>query len=210
MPGPEHLPTVKPMLASPARAAPRPEEEWAAELKWDGIRAVAYVSDGSVILRDRDGRDITGSYPEITAGLTALAGPRTIVLDGEITAFVGSRPSVARLRRRISVPRPDPALIDAVPATYIAFDLLHRAGRSLLASPYAQRRALLDDLGPGAGAVLVPPAFPGESRTVIDASRHLGVDGVVLKHLASHYHPGQRTPEWLKIRHPAWREPGTA
>ena len=201
MPGPEHLPIIEPMLASSARTTPDAEEEWAAEMKWDGVRALAYVSDGSVILRGRTGRDITAAYPEISAALARLAGPRTVILDGEITAFVGSRPSFARLQRRLHVSRPDPVLVAAVPATYVAFDMLHRAGRPLLANPYAQRRALLDDLAPGAGAVIVPPAFPGESRAVIDASRQLGLEGVVLKHLGSHYLAGRRTPEWLKIRH---------
>lgn len=201
MPGPEHLPIIEPMLASAARVTPGAEEEWAAEMKWDGARALAYVSDGAVILRGRTGRNITAGYPEIAAGLAAVAGPRTIILDGEIIAFDGSRPSFARLQRRLHVSRPDPVLLDTVPVSYVAFDMLHRAARSLLANPYAQRRALLDDLAPGSGAVMIPPAFPGESRAVIDASRQLGLEGVVLKRIGSRYYPGRRSPEWLKIRH---------
>ena len=201
MPGPEHLPIIEPMLASAARRTPPVEEEWAAEMKWDGVRAIAYVADGEVILRGRTGRNITASYPEITAGLVRVAGPRTLILDGEITAFDGPHPSFHLLQRRLHVTRPDPGLVAAVPATYVAFDLLHRAGRTLLANPYAQRRALLDDLAPANGPVTIPPAFPGESRAVIDASRQLGLEGVVLKRIGSRYYPGHRTQEWLKIRH---------
>jgi bifunctional non-homologous end joining protein LigD len=201
MPGPEHLPIIEPMLASAARGTPPAEEEWAAEMKWDGVRALAYVSDGAVVLRGRTGRDITAGYPEIAAGLVTVAGPRTVILDGEIIAFEGPRPSFARLQRRLHTARPDPMLLEAVPVAFVAFDMLHRAGRPLLGNPYAQRRALLDDLAPGSGAVTIPPAFPGESRAVIDASRRLGLEGVVLKRIDSRYHPGRRSPEWLKIRH---------
>lgn len=201
MPGPERLAIIEPMLASAARGAPPAGEEWAAEVKWDGVRALAYVSDGAVILRGRSGRDITAGYPEIAAGLGTVAGPRTVILDGEIIAFEGSRPSFARLQRRLHTSRPDPLLLEAVPVAFVAFDLLHRAGRSLLGNPYAQRRALLDDLAPGSGAVTIPPAFPGESGAVIDASRQLGLEGVVLKRIGSRYYPGRRSPEWLKIRH---------
>lgn len=201
MPGPEQLPIIEPMLATAARGTPAAEEEWAAEMKWDGARVLAYVSDGRVILRGRTGRDVTAAYPEVADGIAVLAGPRTLILDGEITAFHGPRPSFARLQRRLHVSRPDPGLVAAVPATYVAFDLLRRAGRSLLTNPYAQRRALLDDLAPGAGAVTIPPAFPGESRAVIDASRQLGLEGVVLKRIGSRYYPGRRSAEWLKIRH---------
>lgn len=201
MPGPEHLPIIEPMLAAAARAMPGTEEEWAAEMKWDGARALAYVSDGAVILRGRTGRNITAGFPEVAAGLAGVAGPRTIILDGELIAFDGARPSFARLQRRLHVARPDRVLLETVPVSYAAFDMLHRAARPLLANPYAQRRALLDDLAPGSGAVMIPPAFPGESRAVVDASRQLGLEGVVLKRISSRYHPGRRSPEWLKIRH---------
>lgn len=195
------MPLIEPMLATAARDMPAAEEEWAAEMKWDGVRAIAYVGDGRAILRGRAGRDITASYPEIAAGLVELAGPRTLILDGEITAFAGAHPSFVLLQRRLHVSRPDRALVAAVPTTYIAFDMLHRAGRPLLGNPYAQRRALLDDLAPGVGAVTIPPAFPGESRAVIDATRRLGLEGVSLKRIGSRYYPGRRTQEWLKIRH---------
>ena len=201
MAGLEHLPLIEPMLATVARDTPAAGEEWAAEMKWDGVRVLAYVCDGTVILRGRTGRDLTAAYPEVAAGLAEVAGPRTLILDGEITVFDGPHPSFVLLRRRLCASRPDPALVAAVPVTYVAFDMLHRAGRPLLGNPYAQRRALLDDLAPGAGAVMIPPAFPGESRAVIDATRQLGLEGVVLKRIGSRYYPGQRTPEWLTIHH---------
>ncbi|HEX4832444.1 MAG TPA: hypothetical protein VH478_15270 [Trebonia sp.] len=51
------------MLATPARDVPAREDEWAAEVKWDGARALAYISGGQAVLRGRSGRDITASYP---------------------------------------------------------------------------------------------------------------------------------------------------
>lgn len=195
---------VEPMLATATRSVPAAEQEWAAEIKWDGARAIAYVRNGTVLLRGRTGRDITPAFPEVAAGLAALAGRRSLIIDGEITAFKGSLPNFALLQRRLHVSRPSPALVLSVPVTFVAFDLLHRAGRSLLDNPYGQRRALLDDLGAGGdtgAALMIPPAFPGESRTVLDVSRELGLEGVLLKRITSRYHPGQRSPEWLKIRH---------
>ena len=46
----------------------------------------------------------------------------------------------------------------------------------------------------------MPPAFPGQARALADASRELGLEGVVLKRLSSPYQPGQRSGDWLKIR----------
>jgi hypothetical protein len=163
-------------------------------------RAIAYISGGTAVLRRRSGSDVTSSYPEVAAALALAAGWRTLILDGELTAFGDELPSFALLQGRLHVARPAPSLVAAVPVTFIAFDLLWQASRSLLRNPYAQRRALLDGLGLAADHLSVPPAFPGQARDLTDASRDLGLEGVVLKRLASIYQPGQRSGEWLKIR----------
>ena len=98
-------------------------------------------------------------------------------------------------------PDPGQGWVAAVPVTFIAFDVLWQASRSLLRSPYARRRALLDGLGLAAEHLSVPPAFPGQAQALTDASRELGLEGVVLKRLVSVYQPGQRSGDWLKIRH---------
>ena len=61
---------------------------WAYEMKWDGLRALAFADDGAVSFRSRTGRDITHAYPEL-AGLGAAAGGRQAVFDGEIVALAG-------------------------------------------------------------------------------------------------------------------------
>jgi bifunctional non-homologous end joining protein LigD len=201
MAGPGSLPVIMPMLATATRDLPADDADWAAEIKWDGVRALAFVAAGDVIIRGRDGKDVTGTYPEVAAGLGEMAGRRSLILDGEIVAFDGPRPSFARLQRRMHAARPNLMLRSAVPVSYVAFDLLHQAGRSLLRNPYEQRRALLDALGLESGTISVPPAFPGEIQAVIDASRQLSLEGVMLKRLRSYYYPGRRTGSWLKVKH---------
>jgi bifunctional non-homologous end joining protein LigD len=201
MAGPGRLPVITPMLATAARDLPADDDAWVAEIKWDGVRALAFVAAGEVVLRGRDGKDITATYPEVAADLGSTTRGRSLILDGELVAFDGPRPSFARLQKRMHAARPTPVLRSAVPVSYVAFDLLHQAGRSLLRNPYAQRRALLDALGLGTGTVSVPPAFPGEVQAVIDASRQLGLEGAMLKRLRSYYYPGQRTGSWLKVKH---------
>jgi bifunctional non-homologous end joining protein LigD len=201
MANPGDLPIVVPMLASAARDLPGREEEWASEIKWDGARALAFVAGGEVVIRSRSGRDVTSTYPEVAADLAAASGGRSLILDAEIAAFEGNRPRFELLQRRLHVGRPSLTLITAVPVTFLAFDLLHHEGRSLLRNPYLRRRALLEALGLETGSVLVPPAFAGEIRSVADASRDLGLEGVMLKRLGSTYSPGRRSADWLKVRH---------
>ena len=76
------LPAYAPMLARPG-ALPEPDEAYAHEMKWDGVRALAYIEDGRLRLVSRNGLDITAAYPE-THGLAGAVGGHDLVLDGEI------------------------------------------------------------------------------------------------------------------------------
>ena len=171
------------MLAALARELPADEGNWAAEMKWDGMRAIAYLrGSGDLRLRSRSGRDVTAGYPDL-AGLAAAAGNRQLILDGEIVAFRSGVPRFADLQRRMAAQRPGPRLASAVPATYLLFDVLHLDGQSLLHTPYWRRRELLEGLRlPGPG-VDVPPGFPGAGQAALAASSQHGLEGIVLKRL---------------------------
>ena len=56
---------IRPMLASLRRELPHDEDRYGWEFKWDGVRAIAYVSGGPVRLLSRNGKDMTASYPEL-------------------------------------------------------------------------------------------------------------------------------------------------
>ena len=187
------------MLAVPAADIPEPETAWAAEFKWDGVRAVAYVSAGQLRLLSRSDRDMARAYPEL-ADLARQGGPRDMVLDGEIAAFTGGRPSFAALQRRMHVGAPTPRLVAAVPVTYLVFDILYSGGQPLISEPYAQRRAILEAQPLAGPHVHVPPSFPGGGHAVLAVSIRDGLEGVVLKRLDSPYQPGRRSPAWLKIK----------
>ena len=53
---------MRPMLAVTG-AMPGDKENWALEMKWDGVRALAYIERGRVRLMSRTERDITVAYP---------------------------------------------------------------------------------------------------------------------------------------------------
>jgi bifunctional non-homologous end joining protein LigD len=158
---PGRLPLAEPMLASPVRDVPADEGNWAAETKWDGARFLAYLSGGTAVLRGRSGQDVTSSYPEVAAALARAAGRRTLILDGELTAFGEDRPSFALLQRRLHVTRPAPALVAAVPVTFIAFDLLHQAGKPLpTAQPLCPAPRSARRPAPGRGTPQRPACLP--------------------------------------------------
>ena len=190
------------MLATAAAGLPPGDGGWAYEMKWDGLRALAYIEGGGVRLWSRTGRDITGGYPEfrdMAAGVRASQA----VLDGEIVAFGGAEwPSFEAIQQRMNLSPAQSRLLAAeVPVTYLAFDLLSLDGRPLLDEPYSQRRALLDGLGLNGPHWQTPPSFTDAAGPdVLAVSRQHDLEGVVAKRLSSRYEPGKRSQSWRKIK----------
>ena len=176
---------------------PAADDRYGWELKWDGVRAVAYVEGGEVRLASRGDRDMTASYPELSALAGMVAGP--VILDGEIVALRDGRPDFGLLQSRMHVQRPSAPLCASAPVLYYVFDVLYRDGRSLLREPYTARRAALDEIGLDRGPVRTPPWWCGGGADVRAAGISLGLEGVVGKPLDSRYLPGRRGP-WIKVK----------
>jgi len=172
-------------------------------MKWDGVRAIAFVEGGTAQLWSRTSREITHSYPELQE-LAAVAGAARAVLDGEIVAFGGGTwPSFETLQQRINISSPAQIRLLAaqVPVTYLAFDLLCLDGRPLLDAPYSERRALLDGLGLNGRHCQTPPSFTDVAGAdLVAVSKQHGLEGVVAKRRESRYEPGKRSPAWRKIK----------
>ena len=56
-------------------------DEWAYEMKWDGVRAICTVQGGAVDLRSRNGKDMTPTFPELQS-LVGAVHSEDAVLDG--------------------------------------------------------------------------------------------------------------------------------
>ncbi|MDQ3759721.1 MAG: non-homologous end-joining DNA ligase [Actinomycetota bacterium] len=192
---------LQPMLATPA-AAPPEGAEWAFEIKWDGVRALAYVEGGALRVSSRRGEDTSARYPELT-GLADALGGRSAILDGEIVAFdAGGRPSFQTLQLRMGLTRPETIRRRAqeVPVSYVAFDLVNLDGESLMSEPYERRRELLAVLGLDSDYWRAPAHRIGEGGAFLAAARAQGLEGIVCKRLGSPYRPGRRSADWQKIR----------
>jgi bifunctional non-homologous end joining protein LigD len=207
-PGREPMPErLTPMLAGSGQL-PGDESRWAFEVKWDGVRAIAYAKPGRLRLESRNLNEVTEAYPEVRGILRDL-GMRDVVLDGEIIAFDQShppRPSFERLQRRMHVASPSSIrrLAKSMPVVYAIFDLLYLDGHSLMGLPYEQRRARLEELELSGPAWRVPTAYRGPAhpgKALLDATEAQGLEGIVAKRLDSRYEPGRRTGAWVKIKH---------
>ncbi len=176
-------------------------EGWTYEVKWDGMRALAFVEDGALRVQSANLRDVTVSWPEL-AGLPAALPAGAVLLDGELVATDDAgRPSFGRLQQRMHVAVAAEAARRAneVPVSYVVFDVLHLDGHDLTALPLADRRRLLHELVEPAPRWRPSPVHD-DGPALRQAADEQGLEGVVAKRADSRYEPGARVRTWVKVK----------
>src|SRR5678815_136536 len=120
-------------------------QEWLYEIKWDGVRVLAFLDSGKLSLRARKGMALERTYPDL-AQLPEWVAAESAILDGEIVALdPAGRPSFQLLQPRImATPANAVTYARTRPASYFAFDLLYLNGWDLRPSPLCERRRLLE------------------------------------------------------------------
>ncbi len=188
------------MLATLAERPPG-GQDWAFEVKYDGVRVVA-VRDGEELrMIGRSGEDITHRYPEVAGALLALPVTK-FTIDGEIVAEdENGRPSFQRLQARMHLKRPrdiETARIQ-VPARGIFFDCLGLEGRDLRGLTLLPRKELLARVVPPRGIIQLCDHVLGHGQAFLDAVAEMGLEGIVAKRVSSKY-TGRRSPDWIKVK----------
>jgi hypothetical protein len=135
-------------IPAPMRATegvkPFTDPAWIYEVKYDGYRCMARFGGGQPPeLRTKSGVECTAWFPEIADLLAVLPGGPHVV-DGEACVLdeIGLsdfQRLQGRARRRRWVPGADQV-------TFCAFDLLYLDGRSVMAAPLVERKAMLQQL----------------------------------------------------------------
>jgi bifunctional non-homologous end joining protein LigD len=192
---------ITPMLAKPS-SLPANTDDWAFEIKWDGVRALASVQGGRVRLHGRSGLEMTATYPEVR-GLGASLGMVECIVDGEIVAFDDAgKPSFERLQQRINIAGTAriARVAQSVPVTYHVFDLLFLEGHSTMSLPYTDRRRLLEGLQLDGPSWSTPASHLGAGAEMLAFTRQQGLEGVIGKRVDSKYEAGRRSGAWVKVK----------
>ncbi|MDH1264709.1 ATP-dependent DNA ligase [Pseudomonas sp. GD03944] len=181
-----------------------PASDWLVEWKWDGIRAQLVKRDGRLWLWSRGEELITERFPELHELADAL--PDGTVLDGELVAWkepaadsdtvFGIQP-FALLQQRIGRKTLSRKLLEDVPAALLAYDLLEWRGEDWRSRPQDERRERLELLVAEVGdaRLQLSPQLTGSDWADLarqrEASRQLGVEGMMLKRRDSLYGVGR-------------------
>ncbi|AWA38231.1 ATP-dependent DNA ligase [Pseudomonas sp. 22105] len=179
-----------------------PPSNWQVEWKWDGIRAQVVKRDGKLWVWSRGEELVTERFPEFDTLLHGL--PDGTVIDGEIVVWKNRHPVTedafdpqsteapavqpfALLQQRIGRKSLDRKILEDAPVVVLAYDLLEWQGEDWRNQPQAKRREQLEQvIARCNNPVLLPsPILTGDDWFDLarqrEASRRLGVEGMMLK-----------------------------
>ena len=186
---------LAPQLASPAQKPPA-GADWLHEIKFDGYRTMAHLTDGEVKLITRSGLDWThrfGDLPEAFASLPC----RDALIDGEIVVLDSKGISRFSARQNALAEGAGNKLV------FYAFDLLHLDGWDLTAAPLGDRKRLLAQLltatASAKSAIQYSDHIEGDGEPLFDHASEMGLEGIVSKRASAPYTTG-RTTTWVKTK----------
>jgi bifunctional non-homologous end joining protein LigD len=179
-----------PMLATLVEQLPR-SRDWVFEVKWDGYRALAYVTGAEVVLRSRKGNDFTARFQAVAKEIAKAIKTPDCVLDGEVCALdEQGRSSFSAMQQGKA----------STPLVYYAFDVLEVEAESLVGLPLEERRERLEALLDRRNKTVQLSEFFDDGKGLLAAVEKQGLEGVIAKKLGSRYAAGKRTRDWLKIK----------
>lgn len=191
---------IHPMLATLVDE-PFEDADWLYEIKFDGYRALSFISDGEFRMLSRNQNDLTAQFPEL-AELPRHVRARQAIIDGEIVALdeegrasfslMQQRTGIGHMGRRIG------SRDSCVPILYYAFDLLYLDGYDLRRVDLEKRKELLAQTLTGDTLVRYSEHFP-DGSLLYAAAKQRGLEGIVAKRRHGCY-VEKRSREWLKIK----------
>jgi bifunctional non-homologous end joining protein LigD len=182
---------IAPQLATLVTQPPR-GGDWVYEVKHDGYRMLARLSNGEVRLFTRSGKDWTSKLPHLAAALDKLR-LRDTWLDGEIVVpGPDGRASFQALQNAFELGR-DREIV------YYVFDAPFLSGRDLRRLPLAERKKRLQREVPFSNAVRLSEHLDGEASEVLEHACRLKLEGLIGKDAGSVYMSG-RTRTWIKLK----------
>lgn len=190
---------VKPFEPISAEVIPS-GEEWIFQVKWDGVRMLAYKLDDEVELVNRNLNNRTKQYPELT-DLDTYCSASSVILDGEIIALHNGKPSFHEVMKRDRMNR-SPFIMDAIkerPIIYMIFDILYLDGKWVIEEELEERQRLLSSIIKPTDYVQVVENFR-DGEALYKAVMEQNLEGIVAKDLHKPYALNGKDGRWRKVK----------
>ena len=182
---------VEPELATLASEAPT-GNDWLHEIKFDGYRVLAHITEDGPTLYTRKGLDWTKRFTGVAASLSSL--PPGTLLDGEVVVLRPDGVSDFSLLQAHLTGESDQQL------SYFVFDLLYAENEDLRDQSLSQRKErLLALLSKARPPLYYTDHVTGGGPAFFKQGCAAGLEGIISKPAATPYRSG-RAGDWLKVK----------
>ena len=179
--------------------------EWLFEPLWPGTRVIATVERGGVTLSDELGRPVEDEIAEAADVLAAAILADHAVIDGVWSAqpFIGDGSQARVWADTLAEQGLENEVADPIESekrrAFVAVDLVELDGAPLHDVPFQERRRLLESVIDEGVQVRLSPVVKHPLAGWLIGWRANGFSHYLAKHMNSHYLPGERNDDWLKL-----------
>lgn len=189
---------IKPMLLTEQKN-PFDNPQYLFEIKFDGMRAIIYVSNNEIVIKSRNGKILNDLFPELLE-IKKLVKEKCI-FDGEIVILENGFPDFSKLQNRIVLKNSNKILVSSQnnPATFIAFDILYK-NNSLVDNELIKRKKILATFK-DTNCFVKSPYILEKGKKLYKLTKKFNLEGIIAKKIDSVYQAGKRSEDWIKIKH---------
>lgn len=188
---------IKPMLLHEENK-PFDDENYLFEMKFDGIRALMYVSSKEIVIKNRKGFIVNDTFPELLEIKKYIK--KECIFDGEIVLMQDDKPSFSKLQERALLKNKKRIeyFRNNYPVTFVCFDILYE-NKDLMNLPLINRKEILSKYDDN-DLFVKSRVVDTKGKELFKFIKKNNLEGIVAKLKSSEYIPGIRTKEWIKIK----------
>lgn len=190
---------IEPMLIK-NKADPFNSKDFIYEIKYDGIRCIAYLSNKETDIRNKRDFNIANRFPELSR-IHECAKDKCIV-DGEIIILKEGIIDFYEVQRRTILTDPFKTHLSSMqrPATFIAYDIIYLKDHLITTLPLIERKRILEETINENNAMVLSRYIEEKGIELFELAKERQLEGVVAKHKDSKYYFGKRSKDWIKLK----------
>jgi len=165
-------------------------------VKYDGVRCIAKISNIGTVLQARSGSNITSKYPELQTKTE-----QTAILDGELIIGDGTKTDFPLIQQRQHLDNNFRIrlLSQRQPVKYAIFDILYFDNEWITNLPLFERLGMLKRASEKIDNPNYTVVEYREATEINDIPLNKDAEGFMLKKKDSSYEIGNRSKAWLKL-----------
>ncbi|MGL6202191.1 MAG: DNA ligase [Lachnospiraceae bacterium] len=174
--------------------------EYIFEVKFDGIRCIAYLDSTGTELRNKRNKKMLPHVPELS-GIHSQIREKCI-LDGELFILKNGVTDFYEIQRRALTTDPFKIKIagEKYPASFVAYDVLYYHDKLIHDRELMERKEILFGLIRENEQISISRYIETQGIALFETAKARNLEGVVAKKKNSKYWFDKRTKEWIKCK----------